>query len=374
MIYRLGIVRDSLVNAIDTCRIFETSFDLWDGDGDGWNVLRFAPNWHERMSTTETETLAALCSWFVESSSPDIKDNLIEDMVWGAIFNTNDDFADFIDLLLGLSPPKTLHDDAGLLQHHSDLLLHHVIRQNWKIVNLLLASGADPHLVDTDRYNSPVAESPLSLAMYSSWMFWGFRNALHGRELDIKDFAREELEEGRPLLDAGWQMETLTVLLELEFEPDIALYNGRPRHWCDSCTRDTWYDLYSSDVMVQPYWQSFVESIKSGASPHDFSSITPDEQPPNSHHSLTVLNESTTDAADDSALSQDPALSEDQAAHPNQESPTNGVDISSTIFDRREIWCIKCWYHFKETGLRRTPASKTESTDEDDFSPYLFNT
>ena len=380
MIYRPGIVRDRLVNAIDTCRIFETSFDFWDRDGDGWDVLQFAPEWHESLSTTEAETMVAFCSWLVKSSSPDIKDNFVEDKVWDTTHCVNDEFADFVDLLLGLNPAGTLHDDAGLLQHWPPLLSRHIIRQNWKFVNLLLATGADPHRVYTDKYYSPVAESPLSWAMYSSWTFWGFRNTLHGRDLDIKDFAREELEEGRPLHKAGWQMETLTALLELDIELDIAPYNGRPRYSCDSCNRDIRSSPYSAKIVVQPYWQSSLESVKSGVSPHGLFSITQDEQPPNSQHNLTVPNDSTTDTTGDSALSQDLVLSEDQATHQHQESPTNGVDISSTIFDRKEIWCIECWYDFKKTGHQRSPASfVTESSDdddasEDDFSPYLIHT
>ena len=379
MIYRQGIVGDRLVNAIDACRIFETSFNFWDADGDGWDVLENTPGWNVSLSTTMAETTVAFFSWLVKSSSRDIKDNFIEEKVGGAIYLANDNFADFVELLLGLRPAGTLHDDAGLLQLCSDLLFRHITLQNWKIVNSLLAWGADPHRVYTDKNYSPVAESPLSLAMYSSWTFCAFRNASHGRDLDVKDFARKELKEGRPLHKSGWQMETLTALLEFEFEPDIAPNNGRSRYWCDSCNRYMWSGQHCFEIMVQPYWESFLESVKSGVSPHDLCSITQDEQPSDSQRNLTVLSDSSTDTTDDSELSQDPALSEDQAAHPDQESRTYGVDISSTIFHRKEIWCIECWYHFKKTGRRWSSASETESSDEDDtseddFSPYLIHT
>ena len=375
MIYCGEITRDRLVNAIDTCRIFETAVDFWDEDGDGWDLLRNTPDRQFSRSTTKAEPVVEFCSWFVRSSSPDITGNFIVNKVWSVVYEVNDDFANFVDLILGLSPPGGLDDNADLPKRHPLLLSSHMLREHWKIVNLLLARGADPHHVNTNSHYSPVAESPLSLAMYSSWTFWAFRNALHGRDLDLKEFARRELEEGSPLLEAGWQMETLTALLELDFAPDTSWRETEaddPR--CDSCNR--WLFCV---VGVQPYWQSFLQSVKSGLSTHDLCPIFQDGQPSNSQRNLTILNDSTTDTTDDSALSQDPAPSESQAAHPDQNSPTTRVEISSTIFDRNEIWCVWCWHHFKETGHRFSPASETESSDEDDaleddFSPYLIHT
>ena len=338
-------------------------------------MLQYAHNWHESLSTTEVETTLAFCFWLVKSSSPDIKDNFTEDKVWETIYWANDESADFLELLLGLSPAGTLHDNADLLQHHPPLLSRHILRQNWKIVNLLLARGANPHHIYLKRGYNPVAESPLSLAMYSSWAFWAFRNALHSTDLDVKDFARKELEEGSPLLEAGWQMETLTALLELEFEPDASLHETeRDSLHCDSCNRWLYYN-----VVVQPYWQVILESIKNGTYPQRICSDIQNEQASNNQRDFTVHNDSTTDTADDSALSQDPALSKNQAAHPDQESQTYWVDIPSTIFDRKEVWCLRCWYHFKVTGHPRSPSSETGSSDEDDaseddFSPYLIHT
>ena len=323
--------------------------------------------------------MVAFCSWLVKLSSPDIKDHLVGHNLWMTMYWANDEFADLIDLLLGLHAAGTLRDNAYLLQQYSVFLLHHIRRQNWKIVNLLLAWGADRHHVATDIFNSPVAESALSVSMYSSWTFWGFRNVLLGMDLDLKDFAHKELEEGRPLPKAGWQMETLTALLELEFEPD-----DPPRETeeddnrCDNCNLDIGFDRFNS-IIVQPYWQVILESIKNGTYQQRTCSDTQDEESSSSQRHLTISNDSTIEAADDSAMSQDPAQSKDQAAHSDQGSPNNGVGISSTIIDRKEVWCIWCWYHFKNTGHPRSPASEAESSNEDDaseddFSPYLIHT
>ena len=330
---------------------------------------------------SETGALASFCSQLVRSSSSDIKENFIEENVRRMLFWASDEYADLFEFLLGLSPAAALHDNFGLFQDYSSLLFRHIPIQNWKIVNLLLAWGADPHYVYKRSSYSPDAQSPLSLAMYSSWTFWAFRNALHSIGLDVKGFVRKELEEGRPLLDAGWQVDTLTALLDLEFEPDTSpRLTEEHALLCDSCDQHLFFrNLYEPPIMVQPYWQSFLESIKNGTYPQRICSDTQDGQPFNSQRNSAVLKDSIADTADDSAFSHDPALSEDQAADPDDETSTNGIDVSGIISDRQEVWCLECWNHFKETGRRFSPASETESSDEDDaseddFSPYLIHT
>ena len=372
MLHPSVITRDKVDNAIDTCRIFEDSFDFWDGDGDGWHIVKADVICDFGIwSRKDAEAVLPFCSWLVKSSIRDIEENFMEENVWGIICKASDEFADIVDLLLGLSPAGALHDNSDLPQRISSRLCHHITRQNWKIVSLFLAWGADPH--HAAAIDGSAKGTPLSVSMYSSWTFWGLRNVLHGRGLDVKDFAYKELEEGRPLLDDGWQMETLTALLELDFEPYIAPDLLWSMFRCHSCKRVVYHGYRT--VIVQPYWGVIVEGIKNGISPQKSCSDTQDDQPSNSQHNLTVLDNSSTDTTNDSALSQDPALSEDEAAHPDQELPANGVDNPSIIFDRKEVWCVKCWNHFKKTGLRRTFANPvTNSSDEDDFSPYLIHT
>ena len=356
-------------DAIDTCRMFETSSDFWNEDGDGWIVFDFYLHPFLQINPWKAEPSASFYSWLITSSNADLKDNFLVKRVGEVMYRADDYFADCIDLLLKLSPARALHDNFDLPHDYPPLLLRHMICQDWKIVNLLLASGADPHHVCTRDCYSPVAESPLSLAMYTSWGFWAFRNALHSIDLDIKDFAGKELEEGRPLLDAGWQMETLTALLKQEFEPPHNTEgHGLP---CDSCHEHG--HPWGSHIMVQPYWQRFLGSIKNGTCPGRICSDTQDEQTFNSQRNPTILSDSITETTNDNILSQDPALSEDQAAHPEQESPTNGVDISNIVFDRNETWCIWCWHNFKETGRRSPGFSEMESSDEDDASEDDFS-
>lgn len=364
------ITEDRSANAIDTCRIFEELFDFWDEDGEGWHVLKYVFENSGVFSTDYQGTLTFLL-WLIQSSSPDIKANYDTGKVNEFITWANDKVIDAVSLLLKLGPPGTIDNPDLLHTVHSNIIF-----RNCNKVKTLLALGANPHLILNDYQNSPRAESPLSLAMYSSWAFSSFRDALYGIHFDVEDFARQELQQGCPLLDAGWQIETLSALLKLDIEPDVELL----RDWggwitCDSCR----FEVRS--VEVQPYWQGVLESIKNGMLPQKFHSDSHDEKPSSSDCDLAVHNKDPpTNAEDGSALSYDSALPEDQAAQPDEDSLASEDGTSSIIPDRKEVWCTDCWYYFKETGRRHPPAvTETDSSDgddssEEDFSPFLFNT
>lgn len=313
--------------------------------------------------------------WLIQSSSPDIKANYDTGKVNEFITHANDEVIDAVSLLLKLGPPGAIDNLEALSK--IDLYIR---RRDWNKVKMLLALGVNPHLISNDDYISPRAESPLSLAMYSSWAFSSFRDALYGINLDVEDFARQELQQGCPLLDAGWQIETLSALLELDFEPDMepdmepSYYDHRH---CDSCGYSMRYR-----VQVQTYWQRVLESIKDGMYPRESYSESQDEHLSRSQNHLSLFN-----ITNGSALSYDPALPDDQAALADEEYLASSDGTSGIIPDRKEVWCIRCWYHFKETGRIRSPVApryspavtETDSPDgddtsEDDFSPFLFNT
>ena len=379
MIYKSPITKDALVNTVDTCRIFKASFDFWDEEGAGWKILRWLPDLFSEFSTADTEATLTFLSWLIEASSADIKANYYLSNIGDVVIKADDSLADAVSLLLEMGPP--LQDyEKFFLGDRPLLLFYHIRYHKWNIINAFLALGADPYQVCLAGWYSPVAESPLSLAMYSSWTFWHFRNALRGKGLVIQDIVREELKEGRPLLDAGWQMETLSALLEHEFEPEIV-----PKHWrdhihCDNCKG-------SYDVPVEPYWQGILESIKHRTYPLDTCSDSEDKQPTNRQQHLTVLNDGLiTNTTNDHEVVHDHAFTESEAAEPDEESLNSEDDISNTMYDRGKFWCIDCWYHFKKTGRPRRPwrprppsISETALLDRDDasedkFSPYLFNT
>lgn len=346
-----------------------------------------APTW-------KVEARLALYSWFIKSSLTEIKAYYSWETVWQLIHWSDDRVADTIEALLKLSPPAVLCDLNMLLDEPVPLLPIHLIQQNWKLVNLLLAYGVDPHRVSSHSVDNIDAQTALSLAMYTSWTFLGFRNVLHGRGFDLEDFARQELKEGYPLLDDGWRVETLTALLELDFEPDISpCKNYGEIFGCSNCSqtiywmnpprRLDWRALVEnwSVVPVQPYWRAILESIRRGTYPPRSCSDTRDDRlPTRQNHLSTSDKDSLVSTTQISDSSNDSALSEDEAARSNEEPSTSGSDNPSATFARDELWCMNCWLHFEKTGQRRTPPRpKTQSSDgddssDDDFSPFLFNT
>ncbi len=378
----MPITKYGLLNAIDTCRIFEASYDFWDETGDGWRVLRLM-FFSYGIFPEDVEATLHFLLWLIQSSSPDIKVNYHMNQVIHMIRSAGLDLADAVSLLLELSPTAAVdkteespYDELFLEERDKSAFLDLMVYQLWDSVRLLIKFGAYPHYVYTNHVYSSVAETPLSLAMYSSWSFWAFRNFLREIDLDVEDIARQELKQGSPLLDAGWQMETLRALLELEFEPGIEpprLYPYIMDRKCDKCC------FHITHIAVQPYWQCIVESIKNGTYQEKSCSDTQDEQTSNSRSYLSITSEeSLASITDESILAPDPALLEDQTAQTDEEPPTSRDN--PWIPDRNEIWCPQCWHHYKETGRRWSPATtETEFSDGDDssddgYSPLLFNT
>ena len=347
--------------------------EFWDRDGEGWDVLKWAPLDHGDQSTTEVEATLTFLLWLIRLSSPDIKANYDTESVFELILRAHPGIADAVGLLLDLGPPGAIDK----LQRTSTffispdatktfagegitLLCYLTILQKWDHVHALLALGANPHQVCLNTHFSPVAESPLSLAMYSSWTFWVFRNALHRVGLEAEDITRQELLQGCPLLDAGWRMETLSALLELEFKPDLEPLSPHLNYYrCDCC------DGFIVHVEVQPYWQHILESIKNGTPPQMVCSDTQDEQLPNGR-SIKDGNESSPVCAS----------SKDGITQPDKRLLPRETDV---IPDRKEVWCIWCWYYYKDKGHRRsvtsvdTQNSGGGDSTEDEFSPFLFH-
>ena len=359
--------------------------EFWDSNGEGWEVLKWVPLDHGDQSTAEVEATLTFLLWLIRLSSPDIEANYDTESVFELILRAHPRIADAVGLLLDLGPPgaidkllrpSTFFASRGAMKTFEGegitLLCYLTILQKWDHVHMLLALGANPHQVRLNTHFSPIAESPLSLAMYSSWAFWVFRDALHKVGFDTEEIARQELKQGCPLLDAGWRMETLSGLLEFEFEPDFEPLRPHMNYYCCDCC-----DGYVVHVEVQPYWQNVLESIKNSTPPQMVSSDTQDEQPLNGQSHLAASNRSfLSSITDGSESSHRPAVSEDRTTQPDKESLSCETDM---IPDRKEVWCIWCWYYYKDNGHRRSMTSaETQESDggessEDDFSPFLFN-
>ena len=171
-IYDRPITEDGLVDAIDTCRIFEDSFNFWDEDGDGWYLV-------SPLNPTRSGALDRFHSSIVQSSISDIKANYnvrgLEKFLGYSDFVESD----AVDLLLSLGSPGVLSDLEKMLGRPP--LLEYIIARRWNFVNTLLGWGVDPYCVHLSNHSNPVPVSPLSLAMYSSWTFFGAFGTLYER-------------------------------------------------------------------------------------------------------------------------------------------------------------------------------------------------
>ena len=360
--------QDGLVDAIDTCRIFNDSYDFWDEFGDGWAIL------DRSMSLdigSDDRASTEFSKWFVQSSSPDIKAYYDKTSVSNIIHYASPGRLDSISMLLELGPTGIVdHDLYGRTS-----LIQSIGWRDFDKARMFLALGADPHHSSFSSDSSRV-ESPLSMAMYSSWTFCFFRDDLMEMNFHVKDIVCRELEQGGPLLDDGWQAETLSALLkfnfELKFQPPRIYYNQ-----CSNCN----CHISIFDVMVQPYWQDILERIKNGTYVQKPCSDTQDVQSSSSErHPLKSDEMFFTNTADGGTLSQDRALVDDSSFRSDEERAATESTISELAPGEEEIWCFRCWTHFKETGRRYSPPvtgtfdSDEDDSSEDDFSPFLFNT
>ena len=350
--------------------------------------MKWVPLSNCDQSTADVEATLTFLLWLIRSSSRDIQANYDTEGIFELILRAHPGIADAIDVLLGLGPPKAIdklqRTSASFASRDTmetfaeegiTLLCYLIILQKWDHVQILLALGANPHHTRFNSHFSPVAESPLSLAMYSSWAFWVFRNALVGTSPDVKDIACQELKQECPLLDAGWQMETLIALLELNFEPDVE--PSRPHlnyHYCDCCSSCIVH------VEVQPYWQCILESIRNRTYPGMVGFDAQIEQSLSSQSHLTTSNKDfLINIKEGSQFLHDYPSPEGRIVQPDKESFLGENDTPSVIPDRNEVWCVWCWYYYKDTGHRRSPntvdtqISDEDDSSEDDFSPFLFN-
>ena len=360
--------QDDLVDAIDTCRIFDDSYDFWDEFGDGWAVLVLSVALNDKRNDGAS---AEFSRWFVQSSGPDIKAYYDKDRISNIIDSAGCGMLDSIGLLLELGPPGTVDREVlGITP-----LLRSIRARDYDKMKALLALGANPHqssfLWHIDR-----KESPLSLAMYSLWAFCFFRDALYEKSLHVEDIVRRELENGGPLLDDGWQPETLSTLLKFDFELEIGLPEGI-KNVCSNCD----CHIFDGDFRIQPYWQDILERIKNGTYVQKPYSDTQDLQTSSSQtRPLDSGKMPLTNTADGGALSQNPALSEDQSQQSDEEPVVTENALSSFAPGKQEMWCFKCWTHFKKTGRRYSPpitemsTSDGDDSSENEFSPFLFNT
>lgn len=100
-------------------------------------------------------------------------------------------------------------------------------------LRLMLNKGVNLHL---ERHHSVFggwSETPTSIALYSSFMFMRWRDALLRSSVDLESFAEAEVQQS-PLRNAGWNKDSLLALFRYEFQLD---HVARRPVECDDCSQ-----------------------------------------------------------------------------------------------------------------------------------------
>ncbi|KAL9113322.1 MAG: hypothetical protein Q9187_007642 [Circinaria calcarea] len=278
----------------------------------------------------------------------------------------------------------------------------------------LLAYGADAHLEGCNNL-FPDQETPTSIAMYSAGMFVMLQNVLRRLAADMEVFVDLELNQS-PLQRAGWEKDTLLALLSSDIgEPYCYLSDD---DYCRFCS-------LAGTPLVQPYWMRELRRLKDrgawnmlgGTFKYQYqmaeargeSDLVEDTALENSHHQQTQ-------GKSQSALHGSAHISKFKGVR----------QVSSIVADsyvEDEFMCVWCWREWEETGqkplldesicvgcgrlLRFTPgrsrlygnievcydcemdqnhggysdkqkqtedSKSVKDSDEDEYSPYLFQT
>jgi hypothetical protein len=124
-----------------------------------------------------------------------------------------------------------------------------------EVFRLLIQRGLDLHIVADSifagglQYETIQGHTPLMLTMRYSRSFFIFRNLLRDLSIDIPNFIREELQKW-PLVEAGWNPQTLQRLFDINFTPFKTL--DIMCRYCDD----------RHEVAPEFSWYKFLDRIK----------------------------------------------------------------------------------------------------------------
>ena len=415
--------------------------DFIETDGDGWMALfcvQDASNrWEPDPATFSAKT--DLFVWMLRLFSPEIRTYFMEKCYAKILTTAFQPGKERVHrLLLELGPVGAIDvvdkEEEGYTTLQTTLAYAEVSSD----LEMILAFDPDVHRLGFDDFYSPIDETPLSLALYSSHPFRRFTDALKKGHYDLDEFVIQELWEESPLMKEGWTRQTLLALFEIDFEPDVG-YTSLQH--CDECQNRFVYEL--SPLQVEIAWQQFLEHFKERHSPTAFetansrgdpvdevtendtkdqTSMNPGQdaddvsnnsgiegswhsqiasETANSHEDLVgkvsedfaqdlTSRDSLGDFDDDNGLEIEGSgtdSSGDSSSGDSSSGDSSSGDSSSEtdqVSWERRFWqhtvvCIYCWHDFK----RRTQSAMQEDFAEEDhysedsedgFSPYLFNT
>ena len=381
-----NVTYTTLSNAFDTLRHLTDSMDFSEADAIGWLVIY---RLYECVTCTdgETEAQPALLLWMLKLLSDELKANYIRSEFASLLDNflhPHPGLEPASNLLLKLGGADIIDVARGARDGYTALHDRLVSVEDPDDVSIVLAKGPNLHLLGFDKVYTPEKESPMSLAMYSSWAFADWLYGLAGIEVDLSTFIDQELA-SNAFVHQGWDKETLRDLFDYPVRPDLDFRNF---WYCSDCG-----DL-NTRVRIQPYWRHLLERIKQRIDPDDpfrrvsgvdetqISNIRSGMEASNdSDHEPDISgsvspNEFNDDVGSEAEFELEVHLGSDAHGYPE-----NVPICSDCVYGPNEIVCMDCWLRYRRTGTRfevedssmdEYPSSEDESSD-DEFSPYLIH-
>ena len=366
----------TLSNASDTLRLLTDSMDFSDLETGGWLVLYELCN-NIAYTWGETKAKEALLLWMLKLLTYELRANYIRTEFSWLLNCTLYSLEPAANLLLKLGDADLIDGARNGTGGYS--ALHERLADSLDPTKVL-AKGPNLHLLGFDKEYTPEKESPMSLAMYSSWAFVHWRDGLVGIEVDLSTFIDQELE-SNAFVHPGWDKGTLRDLFEYHVRPELCWSQSGP---CIHCDKLMW-------LIVQPYWRHLLERIKQRIDPDDpfqrdsgvdetqTSNIRSGMEASNdSDHELDISGSVSLDEFKDDVGSEAEFKSEVQLGSGVHGYPENVPIRSNCMYRRNDFLCMDCWLHYRRTGTRfevedssiDEHASSEEESSDDEFSPY----
>ncbi len=239
--------------AIDVLRLFIDLIDISEEEGDEWTSGFMLMYLMSECQGTADNFVDDAVIWLIQTLGPNFRTSVDEFYLWTAMMaSARDARSERMNCLLRLFGGKvnTTNVEGGYSCFH-----HSVLNANHLWSSLLLAAGANTHLVAFEPEVSPESETPASLALYRANTFIALQSTLRDAMVDLDDFVTLELQQV-PFKGSDWTKDKLLALLSQNLD---TLTFARPATYlcCAFCAGHY-------EIMVQPSWMLALRVTPSG--------------------------------------------------------------------------------------------------------------
>lgn len=241
---------------VNTLRLFlsDVETDFTDTESQEWNMIMVLLE-RERPSSNNASS-TEVSAWVLDTFKDELKnDHPMDKVAWLLTFSL--EVRELTEKVLNISNNMVdaTFGDGGFTPLHSKIA-EGFPSSVLPSMKLLAQRGANLHLVGcTTGYGAggmPHHDTFTSLSMYRSAFFFKWRKLLIELGTNLEIFVKEELQQA-PLVNAGWNQESLLALFNHQYEP-VDMEN----YYCAQCNREV-YRLYE---IAEEWWENLLDSIK----------------------------------------------------------------------------------------------------------------